>query len=207
MSAPTTMSKSLSFPVWTEIAIGLPLYSLASSQNSKGDLLSPKSGHITLCLKCIKDFLFSIRKKKNQGSCLLSQRPCVIQFLPTTLTSFPITIFHAHFSLFCKQRTAPSFQGFWYSVFSPLPRMPLSPKLRRWPPLHFCLNVDIISIEKPLRRTQHYAPGTIQQFILLLSQHFSLTGILFVSLWLPLWNVHSDRQGSCLSCLQPYASF
>ncbi|KAG5216106.1 hypothetical protein JEQ12_001682 [Ovis aries] len=37
--------------------------------------------------------------------------------------------------------------------------MPLSPKLRRWPPLHFCLNVDIISIEKPLLRTQHYAPG------------------------------------------------
>lgn len=52
-----------------------------------------------------------------------------------------------------------------------------------------------------------YPPGTMYQFILLLSQHFSLTGISFFVSWLPLWNVHFlIGNVPCLSCSQLYPS-
>ena len=58
MSAPTTMSKSLSFRVWTVIAIGLqPCLSIVDpSQNSQGIFLSPKSVQIILIFKMYQVF-------------------------------------------------------------------------------------------------------------------------------------------------------
>lgn len=66
MSAPTTMSKSLSFRVWTVIAIGLqPCLSIVDpSQNSKGIFLSPKSGHIILMFKMYQGFFVFNQEKK-----------------------------------------------------------------------------------------------------------------------------------------------
>lgn len=115
------------------LSIVLPLH-----RTAKGIFLSPKSGHITLMFKMYQGFfVFNQEKKKNQGSCLLSQRPCVIQFLPTTLTSFPITIFHAHFSLFCKYAQLLLILGFLYSVFSPCLECPYPQNLDAG---HLCIS-------------------------------------------------------------------